>query len=127
MALCPIHQIWPRVARQTRSHELLFPSIGYRFSKLLRINLAKAGFHSADKYSPRCFRRGATHELQVSGGSSDTIKGAGRWHGVGFRSYVDTQLTDALKVSRILAKGTNSDSEDDADIPTNFARGDPHT
>ena len=44
---------------------------------------------------------------------------------MGFRSYVDTQLTDALKVSRIIANVTNSDSEDDADIPTNFAWGDP--
>ena len=124
-ALCPIHQVWHRMAQRTRPHELLFPPIGYAFSKLLRTNSAKAGFRSAGKFPSHCFRRGATQELQVSGGSSGTIKGAGCWRGMGFRSYVDTQLTDALKVSRILARATNSDSEDDADIPTSFARGDP--
>ena len=123
--LCPIHTIWPRIERRILPHDLLFPSIGNSFSKLLRINLADAGIQNADKFPSHCFRRGATQELQAPGGSPDTIKGAGCWHGMGFRSYIDTQLTDALKVSRIVANATNSDSEGDADIPTNFARGDP--
>ena len=125
-AHCPVHQIWPRIGQRALPHDLLFPSIGNSFNKLLRANLAQAGIRNAGKFPPHCFCRGATQELQVSGGFSDTIKGAGCWHGMGFRSYIDTQHTDALKASRILANATNSDSDDDADIPTNFARGDPH-
>ena len=89
------------------------------------VNLARAGIQNAGKFASHCFRRGDTRELQVSGCSSDTIKGAGCWRGMGLRSYIDTHLIDSLKVSRILANATNSDSEDDADIPTNFARCDP--
>ena len=42
---------------------------------------------------------------------------------MGFRSYVDTELADALKISRLVIRATASDSEDDPDAPANLAMG----
>ena len=33
---------------------------------------------------------------------------------MGFRSYIDTQLTDALKISRVVASLSDSESDDEA-------------
>ena len=40
---------------------------------------------------------------------------------MGFRPYVDTQLTDALKNSRRVVRATNSDSDDYPDAPSNLS------
>ena len=82
-----------------------------------------AGFAQGGSFSSHCFRRGATQEIQMAGGSTDRIKEAGFWKGMGFRPYIDTQLTGALKVSRLTDRPTNSDSEDDYDSPSNIALG----
>ena len=68
-----------------------------------------------------CSRRGATQELKVDGATDTQIKGAGCWRGMGFRAYSDTQLTDALKIPRLVATETVSDSEDDPGAPDNVA------
>ena len=81
-----------------------------------------AGFAQGNLFSPHCFRLGATQEIEVAGGSNAQIKAAGCWRGMGFRPYVDTQLTDALKVSRLIARASNSDSDDDFDSPANIAQ-----
>ena len=67
------------------------------------------------------FRRVGTQELKVDGADDTKIKGAGCWRVMGFRAYADTQLTDALKISRLVAKATISDNEDDPDAPANAA------
>ena len=40
---------------------------------------------------------------------------------MGFRAYEDTQLTDALRISHLVATASLSDSEDDPDAPTDVA------
>ena len=49
----------------------------------------------------------------MQGNSEGTLKSAGRWNGMGFRGYIDTQLTDALKISRIVASLSDSESDDE--------------
>ena len=41
--------------------------------------------------------------------------------GMGFSAYSDTQLTEALEISRVVATATVADSEDDPDAPANVA------
>ena len=59
----------------------------------------------------------------MAGGPKDQIKAAGCWEGMGFRPYIDAQLTDALKISRLIARPSNSDSEEDFGAPVNIAQG----
>ena len=73
------------------------------------------------KYSPHCFRRGAKQELHIAEPPTDSIKRTGCWAGMGLRPYVDTQLTDALKISRLMTRITDSDSEADIADPENIA------
>ena len=81
--------------------------------------MANAGYEYGSGFPPRCFRRWATQELKVDGSNDAQIKGAGCWRAMGFRAYADTQLTDALEISRLAATASLSDSEDDADAPAN--------
>ena len=88
------------------------------------IGLIRSRICEGDLYSSHCFRRGATQEIEIAGGPTDQIKGAGCWMGMGFRPYVDTQLTDALKVSRLIARPSKSDSEEGDESPALFAQED---
>ena len=119
--LCPVHRIWPQLAGRIRTGELLFLTLKYSANRHLRANLALAGIPPADKSPPHCFRRGATHELQISGNPDSTMKSAGCWRGMGFRSYIDTQLTGALEISRLISRPADSDSDGDPDSTANFA------
>ena len=83
--------------------------------------MADAVYEYGSRFSPRCFRRGATQELKVDGSGDTKIKGSGCWRGMGFMAYADTQLTDALKISRLVAKAAIADSEDDPDASANVA------
>ena len=40
---------------------------------------------------------------------------------MGFRSYIDTQLTDALKIPRIVASLSDSESDDEANATIRLA------
>ena len=74
---------------------------------------------------PHCFRRGATQEMQLAGNPEHRIKAAGCWAEMGFRSYIDTQMTGALKITRLLVSSlTNSDSDDDWEFPLLTSRAD---
>ena len=42
-----------------------------------------------------------------------------------FRSYIDTQLTDSLKITRLISRPSDSDSDGDPDSPTNIALSKP--
>ena len=121
-AICPVHLIWPRISDRVPTDGLLFPSFSAgKFRTTLKSNMTEAGYEYGSRFSSHCFRRGATQELKVDGADDTKIKGAGCWRGMGFRAYADTQLTDALKISRLVAKATISDSEDDPDAPENVA------
>ena len=124
--LCPVHQVWPWVKERTRNHGLLFPAYSAaKFNKELKLSMGRCGFPLSGKYSPRAFRRGATQEMQLAEASTETIKTAGCWRGVGFRSYVDTQMTDALKISRLVAHLADTDSEDELEAPFSSGRNEP--
>ena len=121
--LCPVHMIWPRVIERVRIGEFLFPDLSAAgFNKELRITMADAGYSYAAMFSSHCFRRGATQELQIAESPEATIKSAGCWRAAGFRAYVDTQMTDALKIARLVASAINSDS-DEEDSPATVAFG----
>ena len=115
---CPVHQIWPRLCDGVEVHGRLFPSLTpHKFNIALKTGMTTAGYPEGGKYSPHCFRRGATKELQMAEQSTDVIKGAGCWAGMGFRSYVDTQMTGALKISRLITRIADSDSDEDRNGP----------
>ena len=123
-AICPVHQIWHRISHRVRADDFLSPSFSAgKFGATLESNLAEAGREYGSRFSPLCFRRGETQELKVDGATDTQIKGAGCWRGMGFRAYADTQLTDALKISRLVATATFSDSVGDPDAPANVAFG----
>ena len=81
------------------------------------------GYAGGGKYSPHCFRRGATQELQIAESSTDSIERTGCLAGMGFRPYIDTKMTDALKISRLMTRIADSDSEEDPAAPMNVAAG----
>ena len=121
---CPAHTVWPIIKARCAEHERISLSLSRsNFNRLLKSSMLADGFSQGGSFSSHCFRRGATQEIQMAGGSTDRIKEAGFWKGMGFRPYIDTQLTGALKVSRLTDRPTNSDSEDDYDSPSNIALG----
>ena len=122
--LCPIHMIWPRIVAGQPKRGLLSPSLTRPNSnRLLGRNMSPAGFPGAGRYSSHCFRMGATQELKLDGSSEHRIKSAGCWAAMGFRSYIDTQMTDAIKITRLIVSSiTNSDSEDDGELPLRTSR-----
>ena len=123
-ALCPIHMLWPRMAAKIDTHGLLSPSLtAANFNRSLKESMTRAGYQSGAKYSSRCFRRGAAQELELDGSPNGAIKSAGCWRGMGFKSYIDAQVADALKITRLVSKASNSDSDDDPDSPANFPLG----
>ena len=114
--LCPAHQVWPLIKERTSGHGFIFPSFpAAKFNKELKRRMQECQFLPGGKYSSHCFRRGATQELQLAEESTDTINRAGCWSGMGFRAYVGDQMTDALKISRLVTRMPNSDSEDEPD------------
>ena len=119
--LFPPHRIWPQLADRFRTGGLLFPTPKYSSNRHLRANLAMAGISQAGKFPSPCFRRGAAQEMQISGNPDSTLKRAGRRRCMGFRGYIEAQLTDALEISRLISTPTDSDSDGGPDAPTNFA------
>ena len=63
---------------------------------------------------------GAAKEIKTYGSGDAQIKGVGCWIRMGFRAYADTRLTDARKISRLVARTSLSDSEGDPDAPANM-------
>ena len=121
-ALCPAHMIWPRICSRARRNDLISPSCSAgSFGSGLKSGLLDVGFHYGGRFPPHFFRRGATQELKISGPDDTKIKGSGRWMGMVSRAYEDTQMTDALKISRLVAPASLSDSEGDPDTPANKA------
>ena len=86
--------------------------------------MAAAGFPDGGRYATHCFRRGATQEPLLAGHPEHRTKRAGRWASLVFRSYIDTPMTDALKITRLLVSPTNSDSGGDAGPPYRTSRAD---
>ena len=121
-AIFPAHQIWHRIDPRVRANDLQSHSLSAgRFGATLKSNLSDAGYEYGNRFPPHCFRRWATQELKVDGSSDAQIKGAGFWRAMGFRSYADTLLTDALEISRLVATASLSESEDAAGAPSNVA------
>ena len=103
-------------------HGYIFPSLSAsKFNKTIKRVLVDAGFPNGSRYSPHCFRIGATQELKVQGNSESTLRSAGCWGGMGFRSYIDAQLTGALKISRIVESLSDSESDDEANATIRLA------
>ena len=121
--LCPVHMIWPRILADCTIHGLLAPSLTRsNFNRILNRNMAASGFPDGGRFLPHCFRRGATHELLLAGHPENRIKAAGFWASMGFRSYIDTQMTGARKITRLIAPAINSYIEDDAEFPIRTSR-----
>ena len=120
--------IWPHIAARVRIGEPIFSDFSsLAFNRAWVEHIADAGFAYAGQFRSHCFRRGATQELLNAGPPTGTIKSAGCWAAKGFRSYIDTQMTDALKIARLAASAVNSDSEDDTGAPVNVEFGLPLT
>ena len=76
--LFPIHMIWHRVIAGLPRHGLLSPSLTRpNFNRLLKRNMAAAGFPGAERYTPHCFRRGSAQEMQMAGNPEQRIIAAG--------------------------------------------------
>ena len=87
--------------------------------------MAAAGFPDGGRFPPPLLSQGATQEVHNAGNHEQRTKAAGRREGMGFRIYIDTQMTDALDIARLVASSTNSDSGDDSDFPIRTPRADP--
>ena len=64
--------------------------------------MVSAGFDAGGIYSPRAFRRGATQGILASGSTLSAILTPGTWESSGYRAYLDTQLDEALNITRIV-------------------------
>ena len=62
-----------------------------------------------------------TQELRAGGSGDTQVKGAGRWRGVGLRAYSAALRVGELKISRLVAPASLSDSEDGTCGPANIA------
>ena len=85
-----------------------------------------AGPPSGPKYTPRCCcngGRGAKKALQMQGSSAATARSAGRRSGMFFWSYINTQLTDGVAISCLLAAPPNSGIDDEANEAVRTAAG----
>ena len=69
---------------------------------------------------PRC---GAIRKIQISGAPADLVHATSCCSGMGFRQYINTQLSNALEIARIVARPSNSDIEEDFDSPSNMELG----
>ena len=76
--ICPAHRIWHRICLRVRTDDLLPPYFpAGSFGSALKSNISDAVYEYGHRFSPHCFRRGATMELNVDVASDTQIKGAG--------------------------------------------------
>ena len=123
--LSPSHMIWPRILAGGACRGLLFPSLTRsNFNRFLKRNKTASCFPDGGRFSPHFFRRGGggPQELLLAGHPENRIKAAGCWISMGFRISIDTQMTGALKITRLIASSIKSASEDDAGIPIRTPR-----
>ena len=85
--------------------------------------MEKLGYGQGRKYSPpTASNEGGTEEIKASGSTFAAIIKSGIWTAEGFKSYLDIQRDEALKISRLLLENAASNSEDD-EIPEGKDRG----
>ena len=112
--ICPPHRVWPLLAERVSSGERVFPSFRKNnVNQLLKLNLRILGFSDGHLYTSKAFRRGSTQELHQSGNSLEVIKGAGGWHGAGFKSYIDHEIDSSFRISRLLVALSDGDSSEE--------------
>ena len=118
LILRPIHMLWPRMIQNVDTRGRFPPSLAAsKFNRTLKGAMKRARYQSGEKSPSHCIRRGSTQEMELAGSPMDAIKGAGRWRGMGLKSYIDARVTGALEISRLVAIAANSDSDDDPDSP----------
>ena len=121
-AAFPAHKIWHRICLRVRTNDLLSPPFSAgSFLRDAEIQYNGRMLRIRPSILAPLFPQRATQELRVDGASDTRIKGAGFRRGFGARSYADTKLTDALKISRLVATAPPSDSEDDPDASAKVA------
>ena len=123
--LSPVHRVWPRIILRTPARGFLFHRLTATKSNIqLKRGSMASDLARGEKFASRCFRRGATQDLLTAGPATATSRGSGRRWGVGFKAYIDTQMADALKISPLLDKVSDSESETE-DGHSNLSGGDP--
>ena len=106
------------------SHGFLFPRLtASRFRRALKGSAVEAWIDRGPLLSSHCFRLGATQNLLTDGASTDSLKSAGCWRGMGFRAYIGTEMTGALKISRLTKRLSDAESDDGKGGPTTVALG----
>ena len=116
-AWCRVHAGWPYIQKRVKPGNLISPSFTRaNINRILKKTMTLAGFDSGGLYSPHAFRRGATQEILASGSTLSVVLTSGTWAAAGYRYYLDTQLDEALNITRIVLEQANSDSPDE-DMP----------
>ena len=124
--LCPVHAFWPLAKDRVEPGELLFPSVSRRnFNCILRAIPSKIREPSAERYSSRAFRRGASQELKEPGSPWAVVASSGLWRSPSFRGYVDMSRDVELGVQQLFDIDFDSDSADDEPVHFGLVSGNP--
>ena len=121
IGLCPIHTVWPIIARNTPPGCVVFSTFSpTSINRTLKCVMTKIGYADGARYSSHAFRRGATQEIKDSGSTLSIIIKSGTWTHSGYRSYLDLQADFAINISRFVLDAADSDSNDEDDsLPKN--------
>ena len=86
--LRPTRSFWAEVQKSVLPGELLFPSIqGSNLNRILKAILARMGVDSAERYTTKAFRWGASMDIMASGSTIAQITRSAGWHSQAFRAF----------------------------------------
>ena len=66
------------------------------------------GIESAERYSPKAFRRGASMDIMASGSTLAQIMRSAGWHSQAFRAYLLFQMEEECNMKAIFAPSNRS-------------------
>ena len=115
--LCPIHDLWPIIRRNTPVGIALFPALKNKGpNRILKTVMRNISIPDSERYTFRGFRRGCLMEISLSGSTLAVMLGPGGWAAAGFRSYLSLQADEEAALRVLLANienGNESDSDND--------------
>ena len=111
--ICPIHDFWPAVCKNSLWNEPLFPALRSKnINRILKGMLRSMNIPEADSYSTHAFRRGASMELKNSGSNLAQILKTVGWNSSAFRAYLSFVEDEEVNIRSILANFDGYESPD---------------
>ena len=88
----------------------------------LRKGLTEIGVREAQRFSSRCFRRGAAQALQEQGSPLGEILRAGGWSSGAYRAYLSLNKSEGASMERVLANEPQKLGQKDGDVKGPISR-----